>query len=53
MQLCEEFNLYNEKRRPLKWTTVKEILTRNGYKIKKVKPVIDGKRVNCEIIKHK
>lgn len=50
-QLCKEFNLYNEARRQLKWTTVKEILLNNGYIIKKVKPVINGKQVNCEIIK--
>lgn len=30
---------------------VKEILLNNGYIIKKVKPVINGKQVNCEIIK--
>lgn len=52
-QLCKEFNLYNEARRQLKWTTVKEILLNNGYIIKKVKPVINGKQVNCEIIKNR
>ena len=49
--LCDELQYYNDCGRAIKWTTVKKTLKENGYVIRSVKPVIDGKRVNCEIIK--
>lgn len=49
--LCTELHYYNDCGRPIKWTTIKKILKENGYTIKSIKPIIDGKRVNCEIIK--
>lgn len=52
-KLCEELQLYDNKGRLVKWTGVKKTLEKNGYTIKDIKPIINGKRINCSIIKKK
>lgn len=49
--LCKELQFFNDYNRPLKRTTIKKTLKENGYTVKSVKPKIDGKQVNCDIIK--
>lgn len=51
--LCNELQYYNECGRAIKWNTIKKILEKNGYTIKKLKPVLGGKQVNCDVITKK
>ena len=51
--LCEELNIFDSNGRLAKWTTVKKLLEKNGYTIENKKVTIEGKRVNCNIIKKK
>lgn len=51
-ELVKELNLINENGRQLKWTSIKNILTDNGFKITNNKSRIDGKQVKYDVIEN-
>lgn len=48
--LCEEIELFDERGRLKGWTSISKELIELGYKIKEVKPRINGKQVKASII---
>ena len=48
--LCKELQLYDNKGKLIKRPGVKKTLEKNGYTVRDIKTIKDGKRINCNII---
>lgn len=51
-ELIQELNLINGHGRQLKWTSIKKMLTENGFKIASGKTRINGRQIKFDIIEH-
>jgi Rad3-related DNA helicase len=49
-ELVQELNMINENGRQMKWTTIKNILIENGFKITSNKTKVDGKQIRFDVI---